>query len=100
MIVYLAGEAEHDLERIGDYIAQDSPKRALSFVRELRQKCLSLTNMPLAFPLVPRYERHGIRRRAYGNYLIFYQIESDRIVVLHVLHGAMDYAAILFQGEA
>ncbi|HEY9279995.1 MAG TPA: type II toxin-antitoxin system RelE/ParE family toxin [Eoetvoesiella sp.] len=100
MIVHITGEAEHELERIGDYIAQDSPKRALTFVRELREQCLSLTNMPLAFPLVPRYEVYGIRRRAHGNYLIFYRVEADRVVVLHVLHGVMDYAAILFQDEA
>ncbi|WP_420493159.1 type II toxin-antitoxin system RelE/ParE family toxin [Sedimenticola hydrogenitrophicus] len=37
-----------------------------------------------------------MRRRPYGNYLIFYQVERERVVVVHVLHGAMDYAAILF----
>ncbi len=100
MIVHLTGEAEHELECIGDYIAQDSPKRALTFVRELREKCLDLADMPLAFPLLPRYGVHGIRRRVHGNYLIFYRVEADRVVVLHGLHGAMDYAAILFQDEA
>ena len=55
--------------------------------------------MPLAFPLVPRYERHGVRHRAYGNYQIFYRVVGDppaRIDILHVLHGARDYASILF----
>ncbi|MCK9511256.1 MAG: type II toxin-antitoxin system RelE/ParE family toxin [Pigmentiphaga sp.] len=99
MIVYLTDEAEHDLERIADYIAQDSPKRALSFVRELRKKCLSLAEMPLAFPLVPLYEDQGVRRRIHGNYLVFYRVEADRVVILHVLHGAMDYAAILFPDD-
>lgn len=97
MIVQLTDEAEHDLERTGDYIALDSPKRALTFVRELREKCLGLAAMPLAFPLVPRYEAHGIRRRVHGNYLVFYRVETDRVIVLHVLHGAMDYAAIVFE---
>src|SRR5690554_4157819 len=99
MIVHLTDEAVRNLESIGDYIAQDSPTRALTFVRELREKCLSLADRPLAFPLVPHYESHGIRRRVHGNYLIFYHTEADRITVLHVLHGAMDYAAILFQDE-
>jgi len=54
--------------------------------------------MPLAFPLVPRYEHMGVRHRAHGNYQIFYRTvgEPARIDVLHVLHGARDYAAILF----
>jgi plasmid stabilization system protein ParE len=52
--------------------------------------------MPYGFALVPRYERHGIRRRVHGNYLIFYRIDADRVTVIHVLHGARDYAAVLF----
>ena len=96
MIVQLTSEAEDDLERIGDYIAADNPARALSFVRELREHCLTLTDLGLAFPLVPRYERYGIRRRPHGDYLIFYRIEGERVVILHVLHGAMNYEPILF----
>lgn len=99
MSVRLSAEAESDLERIGDYIAQDNPSRALSFMLELRDKCISLADMPLAFPLVPRYERYGVRRRVHGNYLIFYRVDAGQVVIVHVLHGAMDYAAILFEGE-
>ncbi|QLG96644.1 type II toxin-antitoxin system RelE/ParE family toxin (plasmid) [Pseudomonas yamanorum] len=91
MIVLLTDEAESDLERIGDYIAQDNPQRALSFIIELRDKCLSLADMHQAFPLVPCY---GIRRRVHGNYAIFYQVEADRVLVVHVLHGSMDYPKI------
>lgn len=97
MKVRITAEAERDLEGIGDYIAQDNLQRALSFIEELREKCLSLADAPLAFPLVPRYESHGVRRRLHGNYLIFYRIEGKQVVVLHVLHGAMDYAGILFE---
>ena len=96
MNVHLSAEAEADLEAIGDDIARDNPRRALSFVQDLRAKCLALADMPQGFPLVPRYERHGIRRRVDGNYLIFYRIKNEMVVVLHVLHGAMDYEAILF----
>lgn len=62
MIVYLSAEAEYDLETIGDFIARDNPARALSFLRELRSKCLGLER----FPLVPRYEASGVRRRVHG----------------------------------
>lgn len=96
MIVELSAEAEQDLERIGDYIAKDNPHRALTFVRELREKCLDLALTPEAFPLVPRYERFGIRRRMHGPYLIFYRAEADQVAIVHVLHGAMDYAPLLF----
>jgi plasmid stabilization system protein ParE len=97
--VRLAEEAEADLEAIGDRIAEDDPARAASFVRELRERCLGLGRFPDRFPLVPRYERHGVRHRVHGNYLIFYRVEAEAVIVLHVLHGAMDYSRILFPDD-
>jgi plasmid stabilization system protein ParE len=101
MIVEFTNEAQNDLEQIADYIARNNPRRALSFVQELRGKCEALARSPLAFALVPRYEAQGIRRRVHGNYLIFYRValEEERTIILHVLHGAMDYAAILFEEQ-
>lgn len=96
MIVELTAAAEADLEGIGDYIAQDNPVRALSFVRELSSSCFELADMPEAWPIIPRYEHHGVRRRVHGRYLIFYRVAEGRITILHVLNGAMDVEAILF----
>jgi toxin ParE1/3/4 len=90
--------AEADLESIGDFIANNHPARALSFLAELRQAAQSLAEMPSAYPLVPRYERFGVRRRVHGAYLIFYRIEPDHVVVLHVLHGARNYGQLLAPG--
>ncbi|QUN32808.1 type II toxin-antitoxin system RelE/ParE family toxin (plasmid) [Cupriavidus sp. KK10] len=99
MVVRLTPLAEAELEAIADYIARDNPRRALSFVQELRDRCLSLADMPLAFPLVPRYEDRRIRHRVHGNYQIFYRVLGDppaRIDILHVLRSARNYAALLF----
>lgn len=96
MILEFSYEAENDLEQIADYIAQDNPRRALSFVRELRSKCEDLVDTPNGFALVPRYEHQRIRRRVHGNYLIFYRVDSAKVVIIHVLHGATNYGAILF----
>ncbi len=96
MKVRLTAEAERDLETIGDWIARDDPRRALSFVGELRDACLGIADFPARFPLVPRYEAQGVRHRVHGNYLIFYRVEAEEVVVIHVLHGAMDYAGSLF----
>jgi len=95
MIVELAAEANRDLEEIANLIAHDNPPRALTFVRELRAACLGLATFPDRFPLVPRYEASGIRHRVHGNYLIFYRVEQARVVVIHIRHGAMDYAGLL-----
>ncbi len=96
MKLVIAAQAEADLEQIADYIAADSPVRALSFVRELRQSCMTLVEWPESHPLVPRFESSGVRRRVHGNYLIFFRIKVSTIEVLHILHGAMDYERILF----
>ena len=95
MIVELSAEAERDLERIGDWIARDNPERAASFVAELLDACLGLGDFPERFPLVARYERHAVRHRVHGNYLIFYRAERGKVVVLHVLHGATDHSGLL-----
>jgi toxin ParE1/3/4 len=94
--VVLTRSAEADLESIGDWVAKDSPRRALTFIHELRTRCTGLGDHPEAFPLVPRYETHGIRRRVYGNYLIFYRAEETQVTILHILHGARDYEPLLF----
>lgn len=99
MTVEFSDAAENDLERIADFIARDNPRRVLSFIQELRGKCETLADTPLGFPLVHRYERHGIRQRLHGNYLIFYRVECERVVIAHVLHGAMDYATVLFDED-
>ncbi|MBV9118553.1 MAG: type II toxin-antitoxin system RelE/ParE family toxin, partial [Acetobacteraceae bacterium] len=35
-------------------------------------------------------------RYLHRNYLIFYRIEADRVVIIRVLHGARDYESVLF----
>ncbi|MBB2714348.1 type II toxin-antitoxin system RelE/ParE family toxin [Rhizobium sophoriradicis] len=96
MIVFITARAETDLERIADYIAMDNPQRAVSFIHELVDRCERLADTPNGFSLVPRYEHTGIRRRPYGNYLIFYRVGEDRIEILHILNGAQDFESILF----
>jgi plasmid stabilization system protein ParE len=98
VIIVLTREAEHDLEQIGDYIALDNPHRALSFVRELRERCVGLAKLPFAFPLILRYEHLGVRHRVDGNDQIFYRVvETERrIDMLHVIHSTRHFAAILF----
>ena len=95
MIVRLSAAAGRDLEEIGDHIALDNPQRAATFVAEIARKCDGLGEMPRGYPLIERYRHLGVRKRVHGHYLIFYRIEPDAVTVLHILHGARDYEAIL-----
>lgn len=99
MRVVLTSEARDDLERIGNYIAQDNPTRARSFAGELMEKTQSIGDTPQGSPLVPRYAHLGIRRRTHGNYLIFYRIDEGKVTIIHIVHGARDTDALLFPEE-
>ena len=94
MRVEIAAEAESDLADIARYIALDNADTAVEFVRELRSACEGLSEFAGRFALVPRYEKLGIRHRVCGKYLIFYRIEKQRVVVIHIRHGATDYSHI------
>lgn len=99
MKVILTEPAVSDLEGIALYIAKDSPARADSFVDELVTAAFELAQRPYAYQLVPRFEDVGIRRRPYGNYLIFYAVRADQIVIQRILNGAQDYEAALSPRE-
>ena len=96
MRVVITAAAKADLLAIRRTIETDNPTRALSFVEELLDRCLALADTPRAYPLVPRYERFGIRRCVHGNDLIFYRLQPEQIEIIHVLQGARDIEAILF----
>lgn len=92
MRVELSLSALHDLESIGDFIAQDSPHRAKNFVKKLRAQCTTISKTPFAFRL--RTELGVcIRSSAYGNYVIFYCADENVLRILRILHGSMDIEA-------
>jgi len=53
MRAHLTPQAEIDLEEIGDYIALDNPKRAVSFIREIRQHCEQIADGPRRYVARP-----------------------------------------------
>ena len=93
MKLRISEQARSDLRAIGDFIAEDDPRRALSFVDELEDRCRQLTEKPLIWPRVDRFPE--VRRRLHKRYLILYRVVSDEVEVLHVVHGARNYASLL-----
>jgi plasmid stabilization system protein ParE len=97
--VFFTDRAEADLRDIAMFIARDNPATARTFARELRSRAKAIADMPRAFPLLPHYELLGLRRRPHRDYLIFYRIDPDKIVIIHILHAARDYEAVAFFSE-
>ncbi len=91
--LFITPLAESDIAEIGDYIASDSPARALSFVRELRGQCRKIAGSPEAYRM--RHELgEGIRACAYHRYMIFFVAAAKEVTIIRVLHGARDLTAL------
>lgn len=100
MRVDLTTAARADIAEIGAYIRSDNPARAATFEQELVSACEAISDLPLGWPMVPRYEHIGYRRKAYKQYLIFYRLSADRIEIVRILHGRRDIERLLFPSDA
>ena len=81
------------MEAIGDYIGADNPKRAVSFVQELREQCRRIAQNPLGYQPRPELAAN-LRSYAYGHYVIFFEVTSEEVAIVRVLHGARDLPAV------
>ena len=78
---------ERDLEDIALYIAIDSPRRALSFVTELRAHSHKIALRPEAYVLREEYGS-GVRLAVHGKYLIFHAVRDSTLVIERIIYGA------------
>lgn len=89
--------AADDLIELWDYIAEDSVTRADAFIDDVDAKFHLLVEQPMLGrsreELAP-----GLRSLPLGRYVIFYEVISDGIAIVRVLHGARDLGS-LFEGE-
>ena len=81
--------AAFDLEEIGDYIAQDNPMRAVSFVTDLRAQCEKICLNPAGYRRRPELSG-DLRSCAHGNYLIFFEFTKEQVTIVRILHAARD----------
>jgi plasmid stabilization system protein ParE len=86
---------EGDLEAIGDYIAQDNPARAVSFIREIREKIGWIGQQPLLYQLRPEIGE-GARLAVVGRYVLLFRIIGETVRIERVVFGGRDLPA-LFQ---
>jgi toxin ParE1/3/4 len=81
---------EGDLEAIADYIAQDNPRRAVSFIRQIRAKLRAIGKQPLLYQLRPEIGE-GARLAVVGGYVILFRVIEERTVrIERVVYGGRD----------
>lgn len=89
MPVRLSGLVEYDLDDIGDYIAKANPRRARSFIAELRLAIKEIGQNPFLYRFRPEFGP-GRRARVHGRYLILFHLTEDFEIVDRVVQGARD----------
>ena len=93
MQVIFSSFVEADLDAIADYIAQDNPKRALSFLAEIRAKLRAVATQPLLYRLRPEIGDDA-RVALAGRYVILFRIVGDTVRIERVVYGARDLLAL------
>lgn len=89
MRVRFSAQARSDLVAIGMFITGDNPARARSFVTELRSACEGLREAPDRFVAVKERPEGTVRRLPHRAYSVFYQVRSDHVLVMRIVHGAV-----------
>jgi toxin ParE1/3/4 len=86
---------ESDLKSIADYIAEDNPMRAVSFIREIRGKIRVVARQPLTYQLRPEIGE-GARLAVVGRYLLLFRVVNETVRIERVVYGGRELSA-LFQ---
>jgi len=82
--------AQDDLIEIFDFIAQDSPNHASSFVEKLDKRISLLESNPLLgrVPRNTKLQEYDYRVLIIGSYLVFYVIHGQTVEINRVVHGS------------
>lgn len=87
-------EALEDLEQIAAYLERDSPWYAKTVVRRIVDDAEALDVFPLRGRIVPELDDPAFRERFSYRYRLIYRVETDRILIAAIIHGARDSASI------
>jgi toxin ParE1/3/4 len=82
--------AADDLLSIYDWIAGDSPARAISFTDKLDKRIISLATHPSLgrSPKLEKLRNFGYRVLVVESYLVFYVVRGHIIEIHRVIHGS------------
>jgi plasmid stabilization system protein ParE len=87
-----------DLEEIGDFIAQDSPRHALRTLSLLRAKLREISKQPSLYRLRPEIAPDA-RIAIVGQYVILFRIRNRLVRIERVLHGNRNLPELWDEGN-
>ena len=98
MRVELSRFVEGDLDAIAEYIAQDNPTRAVTFIQEIGAQIHKIGRNPLIYQLRSEIGE-GARISMVGRYVILFRIVGEVVRIERVVYGSRDLLALLKQGQ-
>lgn len=78
----------NNLEKIAEFIAQNSPLYAPVFIRKIINSVERLKDFPLSGRIVPEFNSPNLREIIFHNYRIVYRLKEDIIEIVLVTHGS------------
>ncbi len=94
MTIQLSKFVEPDLRTIGNYIAIHNPRRARTFVQELRDKFLVIGSNPEIYRIRPDLGETA-RLVPHGRYVILFRIIPTGVRIERVLSGYRDIPKVI-----
>jgi plasmid stabilization system protein ParE len=83
-----------DLDDIADFIAQDNPLRAVTFIKDIRTKFYDIQRDKLVYQLRPEIGE-AARRATVGNYAILFRVTGEVVRIDRVTYGNRDLPSVL-----
>lgn len=97
LAIHLLRAAEEDLSEIYEYIASENLKAAEAILTRIEKDLAHLARKP-QLGRVPSDEelvRMGYRYLIVTDYLVFYTLEEQTVLIHRIIHGARDYLRLL-----
>ncbi|MFT3728483.1 MAG: type II toxin-antitoxin system RelE/ParE family toxin [Terricaulis sp.] len=95
MKIATSREAESDLDEMEVWLTESwGPTTAANVIETVLDRIEALTDMPLAGTLRPEYGA-ATRFVTSGRYVIYYETRENDLLVLRILHAALDRDAIM-----
>ncbi len=92
-MVIWAAPAKIDLKAIHDFIASDSKYYAKKVVQDIIDRTNIIEKYPMIGRKVPEIDDENIREIFAYSYRILYEIKSEKIYVIGIIHGRRDFLA-------
>lgn len=84
---------EGDLNDIADNIAEDNPRRAVTFIQDIRAKFRHIQRNPLIYQLRPDIGTEA-RLATVGSYAILFRVLGEVVRIERVAYGGRDLPAL------